>query len=193
MWSASAVLYTCPPWLLAKYNTNILFFACSRFLIFHPYFQGVSWPHLPLCADARGTIAVPNFKTRGLVMQQPLLYRLFLRLCCLKWPAADDCSAVFGRVYAFCTKTVVPRSNSSVHFVMKCIHCILTFERTFYNWCFMWYEGLVLCCLSSNGFYDDCQLLLVFLLLCNCLRECFGQTEVTPCCCAIALCEQNTN
>jgi len=27
-------------------------FACFRFLIFHPFFQGVSWPHLPLCADA---------------------------------------------------------------------------------------------------------------------------------------------
>ena len=27
-------------------------FACFRFLIFHPFFQGVSWPHLPLYADA---------------------------------------------------------------------------------------------------------------------------------------------
>ena len=27
-------------------------FACFRFVIFYPYFQGVSWPHLPLCADA---------------------------------------------------------------------------------------------------------------------------------------------
>jgi len=23
---------------------------------FHPFFQGVSWPHLPLCADARGSV-----------------------------------------------------------------------------------------------------------------------------------------
>jgi len=31
------------------------FFACFRFLIFHLFFQrGVSWPHLPLCADAHG-------------------------------------------------------------------------------------------------------------------------------------------
>ena len=28
------------------------FFACFRFSIFHPFFQGVSWPNLPLCADA---------------------------------------------------------------------------------------------------------------------------------------------
>ena len=37
----SAVLYTCLPWLLSKYNINIkklLFFACFRFLIFHPFF-----------------------------------------------------------------------------------------------------------------------------------------------------------
>ena len=25
-------------------------FACFRFIIFHPFFQGVSWPHLPLCS-----------------------------------------------------------------------------------------------------------------------------------------------
>ena len=51
----SAVLYTCLPWLLSKYNINLkklLFFACFRFLIFHPFSRGVSWPHLPLCADA---------------------------------------------------------------------------------------------------------------------------------------------
>ena len=27
------------------------------FLIFHPFFQGVSWPHLPLCADAHDNTA----------------------------------------------------------------------------------------------------------------------------------------
>ena len=31
---------------------KLLFFACFRFLISHAVFQGVSWPHLPLCADA---------------------------------------------------------------------------------------------------------------------------------------------
>ena len=29
-------------------------FSCFRFLIFHPFFQGFSWPYLPLCADAHG-------------------------------------------------------------------------------------------------------------------------------------------
>jgi len=29
-------------------------FACFRFFIFHPFFQGVSWPHLPLCANVHG-------------------------------------------------------------------------------------------------------------------------------------------
>ena len=35
---------------------KLLFSACFRFLIFHPFFHGggVSWPHLPLCADAHG-------------------------------------------------------------------------------------------------------------------------------------------
>ena len=48
----TAVLYTCLPWLLSKYSINVIF-ACFRFLIFHQFFQGgVSWPHLPLCADA---------------------------------------------------------------------------------------------------------------------------------------------
>ena len=40
----SAVLYTCLPWLLSKYNINIencSFFACFRFLIFRLFFQGV--------------------------------------------------------------------------------------------------------------------------------------------------------
>ena len=30
-------------------------FVCFRSLIFHPFFQGVSWPHLPLCADAHAS------------------------------------------------------------------------------------------------------------------------------------------
>jgi len=32
---------------------KLLFFACFRFLIFHPFFQRVSWPHLPICADGQ--------------------------------------------------------------------------------------------------------------------------------------------
>ena len=38
----SAVLYTCLPWLLSKYDKHgkLLFFACFRFLIFHPFSQG---------------------------------------------------------------------------------------------------------------------------------------------------------
>ena len=31
---------------------KLLFFACFRYLIYHSFFQGVSWPHLPPCADA---------------------------------------------------------------------------------------------------------------------------------------------
>ena len=38
-------------------NIENCFFACFRLLIFHPFFQGVSWPHLPLCADARGMLS----------------------------------------------------------------------------------------------------------------------------------------
>ena len=37
----SAVLYTCLPWFLSKYNINIencSFFACFCFLIFHPFY-----------------------------------------------------------------------------------------------------------------------------------------------------------
>jgi len=49
----SAVLYTCLPWLLSKYNTDIescSFFACLRFLIFHPLFQGGQLtPFAPMC------------------------------------------------------------------------------------------------------------------------------------------------
>ena len=30
-------------------------FCMFSFLIFHPFFQGVSWPHLPLCADAHAS------------------------------------------------------------------------------------------------------------------------------------------
>ena len=33
-------------------SQKLLFFACFRFLFFHPFSTGVSWPHLPLCADA---------------------------------------------------------------------------------------------------------------------------------------------
>ena len=33
-------------------HRKLIFFACFRFLIFHPFFQKVSWPHLPLCAAA---------------------------------------------------------------------------------------------------------------------------------------------
>ena len=33
-------------------------FACFRFLIFRPFFQGVSWPRLSLCADAHGGIII---------------------------------------------------------------------------------------------------------------------------------------
>jgi len=33
------------------YSENC-FFACFRFFIFDPFSRGVSWPHLPLCADA---------------------------------------------------------------------------------------------------------------------------------------------
>ena len=36
---------------------KLLFFACFRFLIFHPFSRGVSWPHLPLCADAHAHFA----------------------------------------------------------------------------------------------------------------------------------------
>jgi len=32
-------------------------FACFRILIFHPFFLGVSLPHLPLCADAHALMA----------------------------------------------------------------------------------------------------------------------------------------
>jgi len=39
---------------------KLLFFVCFCFLIFYPSFRGVSWPHLPLCVDAHGTIAVIN-------------------------------------------------------------------------------------------------------------------------------------
>jgi len=35
-------------------------FACFRFLIFHPFLQGVSWPHLPLCADAYASTPFPE-------------------------------------------------------------------------------------------------------------------------------------
>jgi len=48
-WSIS-VLYTCLPWLLSKYNTNIencCFFACFRFLIFHPFSRGSADPICP--------------------------------------------------------------------------------------------------------------------------------------------------
>ena len=51
----SAVLYTCLPWLLSKYNMNIencCFLHVFAFLFFIHFFQGGSWPHLPLCADA---------------------------------------------------------------------------------------------------------------------------------------------
>ena len=46
MWSA---------WRRSPYNPpfrKLLFFACFRFLIFYPFFQGASWPDLPLCSDA---------------------------------------------------------------------------------------------------------------------------------------------
>jgi len=43
------VLYICLPWLLSKYNINIktALFACFRFLIFHPFFQGSTDPICP--------------------------------------------------------------------------------------------------------------------------------------------------
>ena len=43
-------------WLRRVYSEVLknAFFACFCLLIFHPFFlEGVSWPHLPLCADAR--------------------------------------------------------------------------------------------------------------------------------------------
>ena len=50
MWSAQRrsliLLSPAPPF------RKLVFFACFRFLFFHPFLQGVSWPHLPLCADA---------------------------------------------------------------------------------------------------------------------------------------------
>jgi len=36
------------------HSENCCSFACFRFLIFHTFFQGVSRPHLSLCADAHG-------------------------------------------------------------------------------------------------------------------------------------------
>ena len=50
------------PRLLSKYNINIENCSFCVFLIFHPFFQGggwVSWPYLPLCADAHGARARP--------------------------------------------------------------------------------------------------------------------------------------
>ena len=51
----SAVLYTCLPWLLSKYNINrekcsVLHVVAFKFFLH--FSRGVSWPHLPLCADA---------------------------------------------------------------------------------------------------------------------------------------------
>jgi len=55
----SAVLYTCLPWLLSKYSINIencSFFACFRFLIFHPFFRGRSAD--PICPYVRTPMAM---------------------------------------------------------------------------------------------------------------------------------------
>ena len=63
MWSAtqhSAVLYTCLPRLLSKYNINIAncsFFACFRFLIFHPFSRGSADP---ICPYVRTPMRVRN-------------------------------------------------------------------------------------------------------------------------------------
>jgi len=50
----SAVLYTCLPLLLSKYNINIENCSFSHVSLFNcsSILPGVSWPHLPLCADA---------------------------------------------------------------------------------------------------------------------------------------------
>ena len=44
------------------YNIGLNIESCSflhvfAFLIFHPFFQGVSCPHLPLCADAHASVS----------------------------------------------------------------------------------------------------------------------------------------
>ena len=83
----SAVLYICLPWLLSKYrvyNINIItrinspplptpiqktaLFCTFSLFNFSSVFQGVSWPHLPLCVDARGdtfNVAVSSIVGRG--------------------------------------------------------------------------------------------------------------------------------
>jgi len=39
----------CPDALkISHKHRKLFFFACFRFLIFHPFSRGVSWPHLPL-------------------------------------------------------------------------------------------------------------------------------------------------
>ena len=50
----SAVLYTCLPLLLSKYNINIENCSFSHVSLFNcsSILPVVSWPHLPLCADA---------------------------------------------------------------------------------------------------------------------------------------------
>jgi len=42
-------------------------FAWFRFLIFHPFLQGVSWPNLPLCADAHVTVHCSSSLQHSLV------------------------------------------------------------------------------------------------------------------------------
>ena len=41
--------------------TKLLFFACFRLLIFHPFSRGVSWLHLPLCADTHGPVCCRRY------------------------------------------------------------------------------------------------------------------------------------
>jgi len=42
-------------WCILKYIwifKKTALFACFRFLVFHQFSRGISWPYLPLCADA---------------------------------------------------------------------------------------------------------------------------------------------
>ena len=102
MWY-SAVLYTCLPWLLSKYNVNIencSFFARFRFLVFIHFSSGVSLRHLPLCADAYEYLFRPKFRNF-------VAYRYVVKL--------NGCAKYVGR-----------RSNTHTHPTANRLHYAAT-------------------------------------------------------------------
>ena len=94
-------------------HRKLFFFACSRFLSFHQFFQGVSWPRLPLCADAR-------VKCCNCLFLQPIHTA---RRGATKWLCRElSITVVRHCIHTHCRRSVAYRFR----FTHACVRCLWT-------------------------------------------------------------------